>query len=254
MVISVNDMLPPETPDLRTPNVWLDRLQALFEVVLVSGLVSSLIAALPFALVIGGSTDLFSDARTMTGFLMTDVSVTVLFLLIIIGIRREAPAALGLRFDRWISNSLIGLAVVPLLFIFSAGISAVFQAFFPEYFLDRNPLTEVIRTPGDLALISLTGLIAGGVKEELQRAFILNRFQRHLGGATVGLVIWSAAFGAGHYVQGAQGVAAATIFGVIFGLLYLARNSLIAPIVAHGAYNTLAILWYWFAPKLGGSN
>jgi membrane protease YdiL (CAAX protease family) len=53
------------------------------------------------------------------------------------------------------------------------------------------------------------------------------------------------AFGAGHYVQGIQGVFVATVYGFLFGFLYLISGSLIAPIVAHGAYDTLALLGYW---------
>lgn len=230
---------------------WLPRIQALFEVLLVSGLVSSLIAVLPFARLIHGNINVMSNAHLMAGYLMIEACVTFLLLLIVLKLHRETPAEMGFRFTRWTADSLIGLAVVPLLFVFGTGIGLIFQTFFPRYFMDRNPLTEAIRTPGDLILILVAGLIAGGIKEELQRAFILTRFRRHLGGATLGLIIWSTAFGAGHYVQGAQGMLSAGIFGLIFGIAYLARGSLVAPIVAHGTYNTIAILGYWFTVKQG---
>jgi membrane protease YdiL (CAAX protease family) len=89
-------------------------------------------------------------------------------------------------------------------------------------------------------------LIAGGIKEELQRAFILTRFREHLGGAGLGLLLWSIGFGAGHYVQGIQGVVIATIYGLIFGIVYILSRSLIAPIIAHSAYDTVVLLAYWF--------
>ena len=38
----------------------------------------------------------------------------------------------------------------------------------------------------------------------------------------------------------------ATIYGLIFGITYLVSGSLIAPIVAHGAYDAVALLAYWF--------
>jgi membrane protease YdiL (CAAX protease family) len=62
----------------------------------------------------------------------------------------------------------------------------------------------------------------------------------------LGLIVWSLAFGAGHYVQGVH-ITIATIYGFVFGILYLLRGSLIAPIVAHAAYDTMALLIYWFA-------
>jgi membrane protease YdiL (CAAX protease family) len=248
MVIAMEDG-EPEVP--RAETSWLPRIQALFEVLLVSGLVSSLIAVLPFARLIHGNVSVMSNSHLMAGYLMLEACVTFLLLLIILKLHRETPAEMGFRFTRWTADSLIGLAVVPLLFIFGAAIGLFFQTFFPQYYLEKNPLTETIRTRGDLLLILLAGLIAGGIKEELQRAFILTRFRHHLGGATLGLIIWSTAFGAGHYVQGAQGMLSAGIFGLIFGIVYLARGSLVAPIVAHGAYNTIAILGYWLTLKQG---
>ena len=92
----------------------------------------------------------------------------------------------------------------------------------------------------------IAGIVAGGIKEELQRAFILRRFSHHLGGAGIGLVTWSLVFGAGHYSQGVQGMCAASILGFIFGILYLIRGNLILPITAHAVYNTLTLLIYWF--------
>jgi membrane protease YdiL (CAAX protease family) len=108
---------------------------------------------------------------------------------------------------------------------------------------------EIIQTPQQLALFIFSALVAGGIKEELQRAFILNRFRRYLGGAWVGLVIWSLAFGAGHYVQGVQGIVIASLYGFVFGITYILSGSLLAPIVAHSVYDTLALLAYWFVTK-----
>jgi membrane protease YdiL (CAAX protease family) len=95
-------------------------------------------------------------------------------------------------------------------------------------------------------LFIATALIAGGFKEEVQRAFILSRFRSHLGGAFPGLLLWSSAFALGHYVQGAQGMVVAGLYGLIFGIVYLWRGRLIAPIVAHGAYDVCALLASWF--------
>lgn len=33
---------------------------------------------------------------------------------------------------------------------------------------------------------------------------------------------------------------------MIFGIAYLAGRNLIVPMVAHGAYDTIALLGYWF--------
>jgi membrane protease YdiL (CAAX protease family) len=127
----------------------------------------------------------------------------------------------------------------------NALVAVVFKIYLPQYFVEKNPITELIHTRQQLVLIVISALIAGGIKEELQRALILTRFGSYLGGAWLGLVLWSGVFGAGHYVQGVQGVVIATIYGFVFGIIYLMSGSLIAPIIAHGAYDAIALIAYW---------
>jgi membrane protease YdiL (CAAX protease family) len=238
--------LPAAPPPLPPGKTWVDRAQALFEVLLLAGLVSSLFASIPFILSEGTRASLLVSVRVVSGYLLAEAAITLALLAFILRVHRETLRDFGLSWTRWRSEVLIGIAVVPLLFVVNALVSVVFRVYFPQDFLERNPLTELIRTPQDLALFIGTALIAGGIKEELQRAFILRRFQASLGGANLGLIIWSVAFGAGHYVQGTQGMIAAGMYGFAFGILYLTRGSLIAPIMAHGAYDTFALLGYWF--------
>jgi membrane protease YdiL (CAAX protease family) len=225
---------------------WNQRIQALFEVLLISGLFSSILAALPFYLIKGKSFGLTNEAVSTSLFLLVESGITFLLLAMLMNWRHENASDLGLQLNRWRSNVLTGVALVPVLFLLNALIGFIFQQYFPKYHLEKNPLTEMIRTPPQLALFIFSALIAGGIKEELQRAFILLRFRDYLGGSITGLILWSLAFGAGHYLQGVQGITAATIYGFIFGLVYLISGSLIAPIVAHSAYDALALLGYWY--------
>jgi hypothetical protein len=57
----------------------------------------------------------------------------------------------------------------------------------------QNPLEQMASVPGQAALFALVAIVAGGVREELQRAFLLHRFEQHLGGAAVGVIVLSAA-------------------------------------------------------------
>jgi uncharacterized protein len=226
---------------------WIDRLLAFFEVLMLSGIISSVLASLIFTSLYRKNTDLMAaNAKVLSAFILLESAFTFLFLLVILKAHSETISSLGLRWIRWKSNFFIGLAFAPFLLIINAFVAVIFRNFLPDYYLEKNPLTESIQTPLQLGLFIVTALIAGGIKEELQRAFIIRRFGRYLGGAGLGLLIWSFAFGAGHYVQGVQGIVTATIYGLIFGLLYLIRGSLIGPIVAHGAYDTLALLLFWF--------
>jgi membrane protease YdiL (CAAX protease family) len=242
--MELDENLLPEPPPL-PQKTWVDRMQALFEVILLAGLASSLLAGLPFMFSPAGRESLLANVRAMSIYLLLEAAITFVLLLLVMKAHGETIQGLGLSWLRWRSDVILGLAIVPLLFTLNIVVSVIFQAFFPKLFLERNPLTDLIRGPGDLGLFIGTALIAGGIKEEVQRAFIVRRFQAYLGGANLGLVLWSVAFGIGHYVQGVQGMIAAGIFGLIFGIAYLARGNLIAPMVAHGAYDTLALLGYW---------
>jgi membrane protease YdiL (CAAX protease family) len=226
---------------------WTDRVQAIFEIILVSGLISSFLAYLPFSALPGWSAGLLlNSARYVSLYLLLESGITLLLMATILKARGESLHGLGLCLDRWKPNVTVGLLVVPFLFLINAAINLFFRVYLPRYYTEQNPLTESVRSPQQLLLFIVAALIAGGIKEEVQRAFILNRFRRYLGGAGIGLVLWTMAFAAGHYVQGAQGITAAAIYGFIFGIIYLASGNLVAPMIAHGAYDTLALLGYWF--------
>jgi uncharacterized protein len=242
--MEVNESRPPES---QTPQIsWVYRAQALFEVILLGGAVSSLFAGLPFARTPGGREILLSNINFLSAYVLLEASITFVLLFLVMRAHGETLRWLGWQWRRLRTEVALGLALVPLLFALNFVVSIIFQAFFRQFFLERNPLTELIHGPRDLALFIVVALIAGGVKEEVQRAFIVRRFQVYLGGASLGLIIWSVAFGIGHYVQGAQGMVAAGMFGLIFGIAYVARGSLIAPMVAHGVYDTVTLLGYWF--------
>ena len=228
---------------------WFVRLRAVFEILLISGLVTSFLASLIMAAIFGRDRLVILDtnANFLVTFLLLESAATFAILWILIKTHRETLPDLGLRKMQWKTNVLLGLLLAPLLLLINGVVSMVFHLFLPQYALERNPLTDTIQSPGQLALFILAAIIAGGIKEELQRAFILRRFQHHLGGSTIGVIVWSLVFGVGHYVQGAQGIFVATVYGFILGIFYLTRGSLIGPITAHAVYDTLALLLYWFS-------
>jgi len=238
--------LPTDEPQHRP---LVEKSLAVLEVLLLSGIISGSLASLPFSIFFGKKMDLMAgDAKILSAFLLLESTFTFLLLAAILGIHGERIRDMGLSWDRWKSHLSLGLALVPFLFLINGIVTYVFRIYLPKYCLEQNPLIANIHTPQQLVLFIFAALIAGGIKEELQRAFILRRFSRYLGGAGVGLVLWSLVFGAGHYVQGVQGMTVTAILGFAFGAMYLLRGSLIGPIVAHGMYDALVLLLYWFTP------
>ena len=227
-------------------SLWRDRLQALLEVLVVAGLLSSAIAYLPFALSGISHEALVGKARVIALFILVEACITVALLMLILRAHGESLRYLGWRSNRLGADVFIGLLVVPVLFLMNVLVSHFFRSFLPRYYSEQNLLLETIRSPGDLALFTVSALFAGGIKEELQRAFVLVRFRDYLGGATVGLILWSTFFAYGHYLQGVQGSVVAGLYGFLFGVIYLVRGSLVAPVVAHSVYDAAALLAYWF--------
>jgi membrane protease YdiL (CAAX protease family) len=234
-------------PVITVHKPWIDRLQAACEILLLSGLVSGFLAALILPLFRIRNTDLLlKDVRILSLYLLVESGIALLILATVLRLHGEALQSLGFRWTHWKRNFATGIALVPFLFLINGLVAILFRVYLPQYYMERNPLVENLHTPQQLALFIFSALIAGGIKEEIQRAFIINRFRSYLGGAGAGLLIWSLAFGAGHYVQGAQGIVIASLYGFLFGGMYLLSGSLIAPIAAHGAYDALAILAYYF--------
>jgi membrane protease YdiL (CAAX protease family) len=111
--------------------------------------------------------------------------------------------------------------------------------------LPTNPIEDLLRRPRDAWMFAAVVVIAGGVREEIQRAFILHRFDVWLGGPVVGLVISSVAFGLGHVMQGNDVVVATAILGFYWGAVYLRRRSCVAPIVSHAGFDLVEVLQYF---------
>ncbi|MCY4074724.1 MAG: CPBP family intramembrane metalloprotease [Acidobacteria bacterium] len=106
----------------------------------------------------------------------------------------------------------------------------------------ENPFEALLDTPGRIALFGVVAVVAGGIREELQRAFILRRFEQHLGGGWLGLVVFSTAFGLGHQIQGWDAAILTGLLGAFWGAMYLVRRSAVAPMVSHAGFNVTEIL------------
>jgi len=94
-------------------------------------------------------------------------------------------------------------------------------------------------------------VLGGGVREELQRAFVLHRFAQRLGGVRVGLTIFSLTFGALHLGQGVDIAIAVGLLGFLWGVLYVRRRSAVLAMVNHGAFDAVQVVQGMIAKALG---
>ena len=105
-----------------------------------------------------------------------------------------------------------------------------------------NPLEGLIGSGANVWIFLLVVIVAGGVREELQRAFLLHRFRASLRMPWLGLAITSIAFGLGHTLQGLDAAVMTGTLGFIWGALFLARGSALAPMISHSLFNSGELL------------
>ena len=112
---------------------WIDRIQAAFEVLLMSGLLSSFLAGLPLALLGGNSAELLeNDAKLISFFVLLEAGFAFLILFMVLRVRRENLKNLGLEWARWKPNLIIGLTLVPFLFLINILVAVVFRLYLPQ--------------------------------------------------------------------------------------------------------------------------
>jgi membrane protease YdiL (CAAX protease family) len=138
---------------------------------------------------------------------------------------------------------LLGLVLAPMLLVFISSMLLLLRTLNPELRnVPDNPLEAMARTLGGAAVLMVVSIVAGGVREEVQRAFLLHRFRTDLGGPTAGLILTSVGFGLGHVVQGWDAMIVTGLLGAFWGLVYLSRGSITAGVVSHGLANAAQVV------------
>jgi membrane protease YdiL (CAAX protease family) len=139
---------------------------------------------------------------------------------------------------------MLGAALIPVVFMMAALLLPILRLIAPAlHSVPDNPLEALARQgPYQSVLFGFVVIVGGGLREELQRAFMLHRFEQHLGGRAIGVVVLSTAFGLGHFEQGWDAVVATGVIGAFWALLYLRRRSSVAPIVSHAGFNAFEVL------------
>lgn len=221
------------------------RLVALAEILLCSSVPTQL--AIGILLRAAGWPLLDGEGQLSLRFVLAlSVADTLLLIALMVAITRAhggSVAALWLG-DRPVRReAAVGLLLVPVVFVAVVVLLNTLRLLAPWlHNVAINPLEQLAGTPGQAAAFAVVAIVAGGVREELQRAFLLQRFEQHLGGATVGVIVLSVGFGLGHIVQGWDAVITTGSLGAFWAVIYLRRRSVMAPLVSHAGFNTFEVL------------
>ena len=226
-----------------------ERIAAAFEVLTVA-FAGSFVSQLALSSLGYSGAHILKDARLLFIFLMSEATVSLILIYLFLRLRGEHFRTLGLKPVRGWIEAWTGIGCVPFLFLATYLVALFFQYFLPQYVSTHNPILDLLRSKGDLILFLISSFYVGGLKEEIQRAFVLVRFERFLGGIWVGLLLWSLFFGIGHRTQGVDNAFGAGVLGVLFGLLYIWRRSLTGPVLAHTLFDVITLYTFWNLMRL----
>ncbi len=241
---------------------------ALFEVVAVA-LSGSFLVQWFFSAADLGSQQILESTVQLFVFMVSEASLTLLLIVFFLRLRGERLRRLGWIWEKAGREVLLGVAIVPILFGCTLSVSNFFRLVLPQYATETNPILGLLRDRGDLVLFLISSVYVGGIKEEIQRAFVLDRFERYIGvillkswigifqptavanektgrriGMLFGLILWTLFFALGHVIQGIDNAVGAGILGLLFGLLYIWRRNLAAPIVSHALYDIVTLVTF----------
>jgi len=247
-------MLPapsPESPDPSPPPAApvVTRIIAILEVIICSDFLTQV--------ALGGTLSVFGfrpyvqgrlSVAYVVGLSLADSMLLVALILILLYAHGERPRDVLIGRRPIVGEVVAGVPMVLIALSIALAVLVAVQRFLPSlHTVEHNPLQELLRSPRDAWLFALVVIVAGGIREEIQRAFLLHRFEQWLGGGTAGVVCTSIAFGAGHLLQGTDAAIATGLLGAFWGVVYLRRRSCVAPMVSHSGFDLVQILQFLVA-------
>jgi len=229
------------------PSAISHRIVALLEVLICS--------SIPTQLALQGTLGAFGyrpfapngDLRVgyVVGVSLVDSALLIGLVLLFLYVHDERPRDVLTGGRPVLREAGAGLALIPVALGLAIAVLLTVQRFAPFlHTVEKNPLQTLMQSPRDAWLFALVVIVAGGVREEIQRAFQLHRFEVWLGGRRVGVIVTSAAFGAGHLLQGVDAAMVTGLLGALWGVVYLRRRSVVAPMVSHAGFDLIQILQF----------
>jgi membrane protease YdiL (CAAX protease family) len=232
----------------------LSRRRAIAEALLCSSYPTQILAATALALAGVRAQSAAGGLDATFIIAMAALDAVLVVTLIVWLLRRRGESLSALAFGRapvW-REAAVGVAlVIPVTLSVALAIVLV-RAVWPSlHNVPTNPMTALMADPRAALLFALTVVVAGGVREEIQRAFQLHRLTPGVMGRWTALVATSLVFGLGHTVQGYDVALATGGLGFLWGAMWLHRGSVVAPAVCHALFNLGQVAAAWWVARAG---
>ncbi len=246
---------PDSVPSVAAARAVVPRWLAMIEAFAVCGIPTQLVVAAILVLALGlepfgGGTLSFSFFAMLS---LVDTALVALLILLFLTLSGETSREVFVG-PRSVAREMVrGLLLVPVVAIAVTLFVLALRAVAPAlHNVSDNPFEAFMGSPFEAAIFIVIVVLAGGVREELARAFILHRFRQALGGVVVGLVVFSITFGLLHLDQGYDIALAVGLLGLFWGILYVTRRSAVLGMTNHAGFNAAQVLQVLLARMLGG--
>jgi membrane protease YdiL (CAAX protease family) len=231
----------------------LPRWFAMLQAFVICGIPTQLVVAT--VLIVGVGMQPFDGSALSLEFFATlsfiDTAVVALLILIFLTLSGETSRDVFVGRRPVTREVLRGLALVPVIIVGVTAVVLGLRAVAPwMHNVQANPLEGFMHTPLEAAIFAVVVVLAGGVREELQRAFILHRFRQCLGGVKLGLAIFSVTFALLHLDQGYDVAVAVGLLGLFWGVMYIRRGSAVLGMANHAGFNAAQVAQVFLARSL----
>jgi membrane protease YdiL (CAAX protease family) len=187
------------------------------------------------------------SARFVFALTLADTAILLSLIFLFLLRRGESPRRVLLGDRPVVREGAAGVLSLPVAFAIVMLVSVLVRQFAPSlHNVPENPLRGFLGTQSGFLMFLFVVIVAGGVREELQRAFLLHRFRGDLGQPWMGVFITSLAFGMGHTLQGLDAAIVTGSLGALWGVMYLVRGSAVASMVSHSLFNSTELLRVFF--------
>lgn len=247
--------LGPATADvIANPGPPLPTWFAALQVLLVCGIPTQILAGA--ALAFGARIPLVDNNGISFQFIamvsLVDTALVCLLIRLFLTLSGESTSSVFLGAKPVAGEIVRGLVSLPIVFLAVTGIVLGLRSIAPAlHNVKVSPFDAYLRSPLEAGIFLVVVVLAGGVREELQRGFILHRFEQRLGGIRLGLALFTLAFGLFHLDQGMDVAAAVFLLGLFWGVLYARRRSVIWAMTNHAAFDAAQVIQAAIARSLG---
>jgi membrane protease YdiL (CAAX protease family) len=145
----------------------------------------------------------------------------------------EALREIGVTFVRGWGEVILGIVLFLPFNILAGQLETWLQG--AGFSAPSRPLPDFLTASGGLEVVLAVVLVTviAFSEEIIFRGYLITRFQAITRNVGVALVLAAFIFSLGHGYEGSSGVITVGAMGIIFGLIYIWRGSLVAPMTMH---------------------